>query len=103
MCFVLASNMNLTRKQVFRIFREAIFLAENHVDSGGDVLLPEHLFTLNTQELDDVLGDRNSISSEENYDQPENLLIIGKETDVEVYKFPKKLINWDDDECEFRF
>lgn len=100
--FLPAPNLHLSRKQLLRIFREAMNLAENQVDSGIQLIpLPENLFTLNNTAIEENDDDCESMASDEILQKNEELLVIRRGEQADIYKLPPRGDVWDnEDECE---
>lgn len=95
--------MNLSRKKILRIFNEAMYLAENLVESGAEAIpAPEKLFTINTLALDEGGGDCDSMLSEDFLEDQEEYVVVTSDKETEVYRLPKRTVFlFTDDECRY--
>lgn len=107
--YILAPHLNLPRKQIFKIFSEALSIAELFIETGCEYLpLPGDLFTLS----DTVKPpDKPSGSSSSSMDDPKitpevarnnSYLAIELDDGVRFFDLPQKVFPWDtDDECKY--
>ncbi|VEN50705.1 unnamed protein product, partial [Callosobruchus maculatus] len=103
-------HLNLGRKQLFKIFEEALSVAEDYIESGCKKLpVPEELFAIDSpeeREESEVISesdgeDKSSSASSVTINagnQTNSYLAIKTEEMFDYFKLPEKKCAWDDDD-----
>ncbi|CAG9834907.1 unnamed protein product [Diabrotica balteata] len=101
-------NLNLSRKQLNKIFSEAINVAEHHIETGApSIPSPEELFTVKNLNADDTLEKKTESESgsslcssleETPCHDDKSYLAIELDQDIKYYDIPSRICPWDTDD-----
>nr|CAI5854949.1 unnamed protein product [Callosobruchus analis] len=104
-------HLNLDRKELFKIFEEALSVAEDYIESGCKRLpVPEELFAIDSPEEqkdsevvvesdeEDKVSSASSITLNSIEKKTNSYLAIKTEETFEYFKLPEKKCEWDDDD-----
>nr|CAH7754534.1 unnamed protein product [Callosobruchus chinensis] len=110
--FNIAPHLNLSRKKLFKIFEEALSVAEDYIESGCKKLpVPEELFAIDSPESEEQEESEVNLESDEEDNvsaaststsnstekKTNSYLAIKDEEMFKYFKLPAKKCEWDDD------